>query len=227
VSEARARVDDQGGSGLDQLELGIVAARAGDSDASSRADFVARAVVAGGALAAGGMLVAGLPRLAASAPSAAQDKKILNFALLLEYIEAGFYAEAFAKGKLSGELQDYVSIVRRHEQAHVAFLKSALGKDARKKPTFSFGESTSNPAKFTAAAIALEETMIGAYNGQAANLTKQTLDMAAKIVSVEARHAGWIRAIAGKNPAPNATDKPKTATQVQSAVNSTGFLQSS
>jgi hypothetical protein len=69
--------------------------------------------------------------------------------------------------------------------------------------------------------------MISAYNGQAANLTKQTLDMAAKIVSVEARHAGWIRAIAGKNPAPNATDKPKTATQVQSAVNSTGFLQSS
>jgi len=74
---------------------------------------------------------------------------------------------------------------------------------------------------------AFEETMIAAYNGQAANLTKQTLDMAAKIVSVEARHAGWIRAIAGKNPAPNATDKPKTATQVQSVVNSTGFLQAS
>ena len=116
MSEARAGVADQGRSRLDQLELEIVAARAGDSDDSSRADFVARAVVAGGALAAGGMLVAGLPRLAASAPSAAQDKKILNFALLLEYIEAGFYAEAFAKGKLSGELQDYVSIVRRHER---------------------------------------------------------------------------------------------------------------
>jgi hypothetical protein len=69
--------------------------------------------------------------------------------------------------------------------------------------------------------------MIGAYNGQAANLTKPTLAMAAQIVSVEARHAGWIRAIAGKNPAPNATDQPKTATQVQSAVNRTGFVKSS
>jgi rubrerythrin len=227
VSDARARIHDDGGHGSDQLELGIVAAGADDSDASSRAEFVARAVVAGGALLAGGVLVTGLPRLAASAPSVAQDKKILNFALLLEYIEAGFYAEAFAKGKLSGELQEYVSIVLRHEQAHVAFLKSALGKNARKKPTFSFGETTSDSAKFTAAAIALEETMIGAYNGQAANLTKPTLVMAAQIVSVEARHAGWIRAIAGKNPAPNATDQPKTATQVQSAVNRTGFVKSS
>jgi hypothetical protein len=51
--------------------------------------------------------------------------------------------------------------------------------------------------------------------------------MAAQIVSVEARHAGWIRAIAGENPAPNATDEPKTATQVQSAVNRTGFVRSS
>jgi rubrerythrin len=227
VSDARARIHDDGGHGSDQLELGIVAAGADYSDASSRAEFVARAVVAGGALLAGGVLVTGLPRLAASAPSVAQDRKILNFALLLEYIEAGFYAEAFAKGKLSGELQEYVSIVLRHEQAHVAFLKSALGKNARKKPTFSFGETTSDSAKFTAAAIALEETMIGAYNGQAANLTKPTLAMAAQIVSVEARHAGWIRAIAGKNPAPNATDQPKTATQVQSAVNRAGFVKSS
>jgi rubrerythrin len=227
VSDARARIHDDGGHGSDQLELGIVAAGADYSDASSRAEFVARAVVAGGALLAGGVLVTGLPRLAASAPSVAQDKKILNFALLLEYIEAGFYAEAFAKGKLSGELQEYVSIVLRHEQAHVAFLKSALGKNARKKPTFSFGETTSDSAKFTAAAIALEETMIGAYNGQAANLTKPTLAMAAQIVSVEARHAGWIRAIAGKNPAPNATDQPKTATQVQRAVKRAGFVKSS
>src|SRR5436305_334474 len=145
--KGRRSGDDHGGAGRGQLELGIVAARAGDSDASSRAGFVARAVVAGGALAAGGMLVAGLPRLAASAPSAAQDKKILNFALLLEYIEAGFYAEAFAKGKLSGKLLEYVSVVRGHERAHVAFLKSALGKNARQKPALDFGDTTSDPQR--------------------------------------------------------------------------------
>ena len=69
--------------------------------------------------------------------------------------------------------------------------------------------------------------MIAAYNGQAANLTKGTLKEAAKIVSVEARHAGWIRAIAGRNPAPDATDKPKTGAEVQADINRTGFVRSS
>ena len=183
--------------------------------------------MAGGALAAGGILVGGVPGLAASAPSAAQDRKILNFALLLEYIESAFYAEALAKGGLSGELLTYASVVREHERAHVAFLEQALGKSSRKKPTLDFGEATADPAKFTASAIALEETMIAAYNGQATNLTKPTLAAAAKIVSVEARHAGWIRAIAGKNPAPVATDRPSTAAEVQAALNRTGFVRSS
>jgi rubrerythrin len=194
-------------------------------DVASREQFLARAILAGGALTAGGLLVGGLPRLAASAASPAQDKKILNFALLLEYIEAGFYAEALAKGKLNGELREYVSVVHGHERAHVAFLKSALGETAREEPKLEFGDTTSDPAKFTAAAIALEETVIAAYNGQATNLTKPTLAKAAKIVSVEARHAGWIRAIAGKNPAPTATDQPKTAAQVQADINHTGFLR--
>lgn len=198
-----------------------------DPRGSSRAEFVARAVLAGGTLAAGGALVAALPRLAASAPSPAQDQKILNFALQLEYIEAAFYAEAFAKRKLKGDLLEYVTTVRDHERAHVAFLKGALGRKASEEPEFDFGDATSDPRKFTAAAITLEETVIAAYNGQAANLTKGTLAKAATIVSVEARHAGWIRAIAGRDPAPDATDEPKTAGEVQAEVNRTGFVRSS
>jgi rubrerythrin len=190
-----------------------------------RNELLARALVAGGVLAGGGALAAALPRLAASAPSAAQDRKILNFALLLEYVESGFYEEAFANGKLAGDLRDYVSVVRGHERQHVAFLRRALGSSARKEPKLDFGDATSDPKQFTDAAIALEETVVSAYNGQATNLTKPTLAQAAKIVSVEARHAGWIRAIAGKNPAPNATDAPKTAAQVQAAVDQTGFVR--
>jgi hypothetical protein len=197
-----------------------------DAAASSREQFVARAIVAGGAVAAGGLLVAGWPRLGTAAPSAAQDAKILNFALLLEYIEAGFYSDAVAKGKLSGELLDFATTARDHERAHVAFLKGALGNAARRKPKLDFGQTTSDPKSFTAAAISLEETVIAAYNGQAGNLTKPTLAQAAKIVSVEARHAAWIRAIAGKDPAPKATDRPKTASQVQADVNRTGFVRS-
>ena len=210
-------------------EPGLEVSAPGNDDlrVSSRGEFVARAVVAGGTVAASGVLVAGLPQLATSAPSPAQDRKILNFALQLEYIELGFYAEAFSKAKLSGDLLEYVSIVSGHERAHVAFLKRVLGPDASKEPKLDFGDTTSDPDRFTAAAIALEETMIGAYNGQAANLTKGTLAEAAKIVSVEARHAGWIRAIAGKNPAPSAIDQPMTATEVQAKVNRTGFVRSS
>jgi rubrerythrin len=227
AGERAAARHGQRGSTSEHLQLKVLSTIAEDSHASSRGKFVARAVVAGGAFVAGSALVAGFPRLGASAPSAAQDQKILNFALLLEYIEAGFYSEAFDKGKLSGKLLKYVSVVRGHERAHVAFLKSAVGKNARKKPALDFGDTTSDPQKFIVAAIALEETMIAAYNGQAANLTKPTLALAAKIVSVEARHAGWIRALAGENPAPTATDHPKTATEVQAAVNHTGFLHSS
>jgi rubrerythrin len=211
----------------DELRLAVVPPSGDEPRASSRAEFVARAVLAGGTLAAGGAVIAALPRLAASAPSPAQDQKILNFALQLEYMEAAFYTEAFAKRKLTGELLEYVSTVRQHERAHVAFLKRVLGRNASKEPEFDFGEATSDPKKFTAAAITLEETVIAAYNGQAANLTKGTLAEAAKIVSVEARHAGWIRAIAGRNPAPNATDQPKTAGEVQADVDRTGFVQSS
>lgn len=196
-----------------------------DAAASSREQFLARAIVAGGAIAAGGLLVAGWPRFGNAAPSAAQDAKILNFALLLEYIEAGFYSEAVDKGRLTGDLLDFATTVRDHERAHVAFLRSALGKSARRKPKLDFGQTTSDPKSFTAAAISLEETVIAAYNGQAGNLTKPTLAQAARIVSVEARHAAWIRALAGKDPAPNATDKPKTASQVQADVNRTGFVQ--
>jgi hypothetical protein len=195
-----------------------------DEKTLDRNELIARALVAGGVLAGGGALVAALPRLAASAPSAAQDRKILNFALLLEYVEAGFYEAAFENGKLTGDLREYVSVVRGQERQHVAFLKKALGSGARKEPKLDFGEATSDPKRFTDAAIALEETVLAAYNGQAGNLTKPTLAQAATIVSVEARHAGWIRAIAGMNPAPDATDAPMTAAEVQAALDKTGFV---
>jgi Ferritin-like domain len=206
--------------------LEVLSPNPGDCCGATRAEFIARGILAGGALAGGGALLVALPSVAISAPSPAQDQKILNFALELEYIEAGFYAEAFAKRKLKGELREYVSTVRHHERAHVAFLKGVLGSNAQKKPDLEFGDATSDPKRFTAAAIALEETVIAAYNGQAANLTKGTLAKAATIVSVEARHAGWIRAIAGKDPAPDATDSPKTAAEVQAEIKRTGFVRS-
>ena len=195
------------------------------SAGESRAKLFKRALAAGGAVLAGGVVVGGLPRPAESAPSPAQDAEIFNLALLCEYMESAFFTEASVSGKLTGELLEFAEIVRGHERAHVAFLRDALGEKARKRPTFDFGNATQEPAAFIAAAVALQDLMVAAYNGQAANLTTGALESAAKIVSVEARHAGWIRAIADRNPAPDAVEEPKTAGVVIDAVNETKFLK--
>jgi hypothetical protein len=191
---------------------------------TSRAELLKGAVLAGGILAAGGAVMGGLPGLASSATSPAQDARILNLVLLLEYVEASFYADARAKGALSGELRTFATVVGSHEQQHVAFLKKALGNSARKAPSLRFGKATTDPDAFVAAAVQLEDTSVAAYNGQATNLTPDALAAAARIVSVEARHAAWIRAIAGKLPAADATDAPMTEAQVLAALRKTGFL---
>ncbi len=191
---------------------------------NTRSTFLKTAVVAGGTLFAGGVLIGGLPKLSAGAASAAQDVKILNFALTLEYLEAAFYTKAERQGALNGELAGFAKTVGAHERAHVEFLKGALGSKAVKEPTFEFMGTTNDPAEFTATAIVLEDTGVSAYNGQGPNLTKETLGAAAMIVSVEARHAAWIRDIARENPAPEAVDIALSMKQVLNAVDETGFI---
>ena len=187
--------------------------------------FLERAVVAGGTLVAGGIAVAGLPALATAAPSRKQDAEILNFALLLEELESAFFAEAENRVRLTPELNEFVRVVGAHERAHVAFLRNALGNKARKRPKFNFGRATRDRKAFSATAVLLQDTAVAAYNGQAANLTKPTLAAAATIVSVEARHAGWIRAILGINPAPKPTETPLSAAEATTAIRQTGFLR--
>ena len=184
-----------------------------------------RAVVGGGAVAAGGVLLGGLPQVAPAARSKAQDVRILNLVLLLEELESAFYAEAEAGGALRGELAEFARIVGEHERAHVAFLRDALGGAAEAKPTFDFGNTTRNRNRFVATAAMLEDTTVAAYNGQAVNLTKPVLKAAATIVSVEARHAAWIRDIVGQPASPQATDKPATEQQVRRKLTQTGFVK--
>jgi Ferritin-like domain len=187
-----------------------------------------RAVLRGGA-AGGAALIAGgtlFGRLdpAAAAPSQAQDAKIFNFALLLEYLQAAFYAEAVAGGNLTGEIRDFAEVVSQHEAQHVAFLQKALGQKARKKPAFKFGDATKSQKKVVATAVLLENIGVGAYNGQASNLTKGALAPAASIVGVEAGHAAWISDLAGENPAPRAADPGMSAAEVIAQLRRTGFV---
>ena len=191
---------------------------------STRAQVLRRALIGGGSIAAGGLVIGGLPELALGRPSKRQDGKILNFALLLEYLESEFYVQSVAGGALSGELLTFATTVRDHELAHVDYLKQALGGAAIAKPAFDFKGTTTDATKFTATAIVLEDTGVAAYNGQGPRLRRRTLPAAASVVSVEARHAAWIRHIAGKRPAPAPLDPAKSRKQVTDAVAATGFI---
>jgi hypothetical protein len=162
-------------------------------------------------------------RDAAAAPSKAQDAKILQLVLQLEYTKVAFYEQALKEASLTGELRTFATTALGHERAHLAAIKSALGAQAGQKPSFDFGEKTRTADAFTRTAIELEDVAVAGYNGQATNLTKPTLAAAAKIVSVEARHAAWVRAIAGHVAAPHPVDKPLTAVQVARQLHAIGL----
>jgi hypothetical protein len=196
---------------------------------SSRRDVVRSGSIAALAFGAGaGFGLFQRPASAdAAAPSAAQDRQIFNFALLLEYLQAAFYTDAVEQGALTGDLRRFAEIVSGHERAHVAYLQKALGSHARARPRFEFGDATRSERAFLETAVLLENTGVVAYNGQAANLTKPALAAAAQIVSVEGRHAAWISAIAGEAPAPRAADVGAPSAQVLRQLKSTGYLKTS
>lgn len=193
----------------------------------SRGDLLGRMLVTGGALGAGGVLAAGLPEFGASATSPALDRRILSFLLELEYVQAAFYREARAKGALKGELLEYAEVAGTDERAHVGLLRRALGRRAPKEPSFAFGTATTNSRSFQAKAVALEELVVGAYVGQGGNLSVDRVTRAARIVSVDARHAAWIRDIAGKHPAPNAADAGLSAAKVRRELTELGLWRRS
>ena len=188
---------------------------------ATRAQMLRRAIMCGGAL-AGGAAVWGLPQLTAAA-SKEQDARVRNLVLAVEYTEAAFYQEALERGGLEGELQAFARIVVEHEKAHVAFLKQALGGAADPEPRHEFGDKTKDTGAFAAAAVKLEDLAVATYNGQAVNLTSASLKAAARIVSVEARHAAWIRSIVGEVPATDATDPAIKEAETRSRLSELGW----
>ena len=156
-------------------------------------------------------------------PSKAQDVRILQLVLQLEYTQVAFYERALHEAGLQGELRQFAETALDHERQHLEAIRKALGSKAGSKPRFDFGEKTKSEQTFRQTAITLEDVAVASYNGQATNLTPPTLAAAATIVSVEARHAAWVRAIAGEIAAPSPIDKPMTAAQAASALRRIGL----
>jgi hypothetical protein len=190
--------------------------------ALTRRRLIAGAALGGLGLAAGAVYLGELPRVAAKA-SPEQDVEILNFALGLERLQAAYYAEALRAGVATGELEGFAQVVAEHEQAHVDFLLQALGNQAAPEAEIGFGDSLADERAFTRTAIVLEDAAVAAYNGQITNLTVPAQRAAARIVSVDARHAAWIRAIVGILPAEQGTDPGRPPGRVNAAIARTGI----
>jgi ferritin-like protein len=187
----------------------------------TRSGFLGR-MVATGATALGAVAVS--PALA-SAKAASSDTTILNFALTLEYLQASFYTEAERIGALRGALAHQAHVVGMHERAHVKAFKELLGSAAIKEPTFDFHGVTENQEAFRSTAVAFEDLATAAYKEQAPRIKSRSyLAGALAIHSVEARHAAWIRRLAGFLPAAHAFDDPLSDSKVVQIVNSTHFV---
>lgn len=180
------------------------------------------------------------------------DLAILNYAYVLEQLEAAFYTFV-VNGTYYNSLPDtergekqILRDIWYHEVIHREFLKTALNSIAspgRVAPDLNFNFSGvdfgDRDTVLTVSQI-LEDTGVSAYNG-AGKLLESTdyLLLAGKIVSVEARHASAIRDLIDPGTTNFASDdilvdlggsgiaydKAVAPLDVLSAVAATGFLE--
>ena len=160
------------------------------------------------------------------------DIDILNYALVLERLEAEFYrrylnrySERQIEGaaifdgfgnKVRSKIYENLVRIRNHEQTHVKTLVTVI-KSLGGKPVgeseYDFG--VNSVADFIATAQLLEDTGVMAYDGAIAYIHKAGLQTAsATIATVEARHASYLRLLNGEVPFPAPFDKPKAPQKV-------------
>jgi hypothetical protein len=159
----------------------------------------------------------------------ANDFGILNFAFALEQLEAAFYTQVIATqytGMTEQERRILIDI-RDHEIVHREFFRTAI---TALGPTTLIGNLVPNFASINFAsresvlttARTFEDLGIAAFNGAAGFLQSvDILNIAGKIVSVEARHASAIRDLLrprSQNFAPSSLDESLPPSRVLAAA---------
>ena len=193
-----------------------------DADINQRMVSRRDAITRGAALstaAAAGLRLASIPVALAAVASdvfgqgrlPAIVNGVLNFALVLEYLENEFYVRGLAAPSLIPAADRTIfQTISGHETGHVGFLVRTLGAAARPKPTFDYSAGSGSGAgpyadvftnydTFLKVSQAFEDTGVRAFKGQAPVLMayKPILTAALTIHSVEARHASEVRRLRG------------------------------
>jgi len=125
------------------------------------------------------------------------DFGVLNYAYALEQLEAAFYIQVASAPPtdFSTAERTYFADIQFHEIAHREFFKKALGANAIGSLEVNFAAiDFRTRAGVLAAAKTFEDLGVAAYNGAGVRLVSNDFLLAAgKIVSVEARHAAYVR----------------------------------
>jgi hypothetical protein len=206
------------------------------------------------------------------------DADYLNYALNLEYLEAQFYlyaatgrglsasdttggsasgfttagtvtvGDAAAVPDLTSAQQQILNEIAFEEQAHVRFLRSALGASAVAMPDIDLsffgplavvagitsvatGAGSFNPFSsfdyFLVGAFIFEDVGVTAYGGAAGLLTDKTVNLpaAAGILAVEAYHAAYVRTSLTGRAIAAAAATPPTAYPYLAAANAVEALR--
>ncbi len=178
-------------------------------------------LLGGGALAGAATLL--LPGSARA--QSRRDRSILNYALALEELQAAFYTEAERAGALKGTAASFVEVLGGVERSHVRAFRGLLGDDAIRRPRFDFRGTTEEERPFLRTAVAFEDLAVEAYKAQASRIqSREVLQAAIGIHTVEARHAAWMRRRLGVQPAARAFDRARDREDVLRIVADTSFV---
>jgi rubrerythrin len=137
--------------------------------------------------------------------AAGMDLDILNYALTLEFLEAGFYQAVIDAGVIKDQmLAEVATTFGEHEQEHVDALTATIeqmGGTPAEEPQADFEPVIQGgPDEVLATAARVENVGAAAYLNEAAQIqSEEVLAAALSIHTVEARHAAALNAAAGLN----------------------------